>query len=479
MNPVSTSHVPPYPVVVRYGDIVQTMDGYGIVKDIDGPDCVCRVSATNGTRVMATATIQIPEAFEELFVKGVDKVYWGGRGGAKSWAVVDAALIRGQMEKLRFMCGREIQNSIEDSIYQLLVDRIDAHDLRSFYTVQKTRIIGRNGTTFVFKGLRHNPDGMKSFEGIDICIVEEAQRVSADSWSKLIPTVRKDGSEIWVVFNPSTEDDPTYQEWVVHPPAGTIVKKVSYRDNPFESEKLKQRRLHLKATDPEAYDFIYEGNFNNKVIGAYFAEQMNTAEKEGRICNVPYEPTLPVYTSWDLGMNDELDIWFFQIVGKEVRAIDFFASSDHGLDFYAKILKERPYAYEEHLLPHDVEVRELSDGKTRKETLEGLGIKPVRTVSRVPNQAEGIQAVRAFLPRVWIEKTKCADGVKALKNYHREWDDKRQVFIEYPAHDWASHPTKAFETFARGFQEKVKASAPRPDPRDDARNYVEGHYIGP
>ena len=204
----------------------------------------------------------------------------------------------------------------------------------------------------------------------------------------------------------------------------------------------------------------YYCSFKAGVKGSYYAEQMLAAENEGRICTIPYEPTVPVITSWDLGMNDENPIWFFQVVGKEIRAIDYFAMNNKGLDYYAKVLKEKPYVYDCHYLPHDVEVRSLSTGTSRKDTLEGLGIRPILTVEAVKKQADGIQAVRQMLPRIWFDKVKCVDGIKALKNYHREWDDKKKVFVEYPAHDWASHPSKAFETFARGYEEKVKSTAP-------------------
>ena len=162
-------------------------------------------------------------------------------------------------KKIRVLCAREFQTSIADSVHKLLGERIEAMGLSSFYEVQKTRIIGANGTEFIFKGLRHNIQEIKSTEGIDICWVEEGQSVSEESWSVLIPTIRENNSEIWVTFNPIDDNDPTYQRFVVNPPPNSIVQKVSWRDNPWFPDVLRQEMEYLKRVDFDAYKHVWEG----------------------------------------------------------------------------------------------------------------------------------------------------------------------------------------------------------------------------
>jgi len=188
------------------------------------------------------------------------KVFYGGRGGRKSWEAVQGALLQGLEQPKRILCTRELQTSIKDSIHKTIADRIAALGLSDHYTVLRDTIRGANGTECIFKGLRHNSESIKSTEGIDICIVEEAEKVSEDSWRYLTPTIRKPGSQIWVLFNPDLESDPTYQRFVVHPPEGAYVRKVNWSDNPQLSAELNAERLHMMRTDPDAYQWIWEGN---------------------------------------------------------------------------------------------------------------------------------------------------------------------------------------------------------------------------
>ena len=188
------------------------------------------------------------------------KVYYGGRGGAKSWAIARALLILGSARKLRILCAREFQTSIADSVHKLLSEQIDEMGLTQWYDVQKTRIVGTNGTEFIFKGLRHNVQEIKSTEGVDICWVEEAQTVSEDSWSVLVPTIRQPSSEIWVSFNPLDDSDPTYKRFVLNPPPNSVVKKVSWRDNPWFPQVLRDEMEYLRRVDPEAYQHVWEGD---------------------------------------------------------------------------------------------------------------------------------------------------------------------------------------------------------------------------
>ena len=203
--------------------------------------------------------IKFPPPFRPLFRPARYKVYYGGRGGGKSWTVARALLIKGLEGKVRVLCAREFQTSIADSVHKLLSEQIEALGLTPYYEVQKTRIIGLNGTEFIFKGIRHNVQEIKSTEGVDYCWIEEAQSVSEESWGVLIPTIRQEGSEIWMTFNPQDDDDPTYKKFVLNPPPNSVVRKVSWRDNPHFPQVLRDEMEYLQRVDPDAYAHVWEG----------------------------------------------------------------------------------------------------------------------------------------------------------------------------------------------------------------------------
>ncbi len=207
-----------------------------------------------------TLSVQIPSAFAELFTPARYKIYYGGRGSGKSWAVARALPILALQRRIRVLCAREFQTSIADSVHKLLSEQIYALGLDRFYSVQKAGITNAIGSEFIFKGLHHNVLEIKSTEGIDICWIEEAQSVSEESWQVLIPTIRKEHSEIIATFNPLEESDPTYQRFVVSPPPGAIVRKVSWRDNPWFPDVLREEMEYLRRVDPEAYAHVWEGD---------------------------------------------------------------------------------------------------------------------------------------------------------------------------------------------------------------------------
>ncbi|WP_191923782.1 PBSX family phage terminase large subunit [Pantoea agglomerans] len=197
--------------------------------------------------------------FKPLFQPKRYKTFHGGRGGAKSWAAARALVIMAASKKLRILCTREVQNSIKDSVHKLLKDQIEMLGLNPWFRITNESITSASGSEFLFKGLRFDPLGIKSTEGVDICWVEEAQSVSSDSWAILIPTIRKEGSEIWVTFNPGEESDPTYQRFIVTPPDDSIKVEVNYYDNPYLPETLRKEMEYCKRIDYEAYEHIWLG----------------------------------------------------------------------------------------------------------------------------------------------------------------------------------------------------------------------------
>ena len=204
--------------------------------------------------------LDVPPRFQGLFNPARYKVYYGGRGGAKSWSIARALVKLAAEKPLRILCTREFQSSIGDSVYRLIADQIVSAGLDEFFTVTQASITSTAGAQFLFKGLRRSIQEIKSTEGIDICWVEEAQSISNSSWEILIPTIRKEGSEIWISFNPEDEKDPTYQRFVINTPPNTIIEKVGWEDNPHLPATLEAERLYMLAVDPEAYDHVWGGN---------------------------------------------------------------------------------------------------------------------------------------------------------------------------------------------------------------------------
>lgn len=206
---------------------------------------------------------------------------------------------------------------------------------------------------------------------------------------------------------------------------------------------------------PEEFAQEFECSFDAPNSGSYWGKVMDEAERAGRVCAVSYDPRLPVTTGWDLGMDDATAIWFCQMTRSgDWRIIDYFEDSGQGLDYYAGVLRGRPYQYDRHLLPHDVRVTEMGTGKSRLDMLTSLGLRNIKPVPSYPGAlADGINAVRAAIPRCWFDAEKTALGRKSLWSYRREWQPDRQVFRSAPVHDQHSHGADAFRMLAMGGRE--------------------------
>lgn len=387
---------------------------------------------------MLEPKLELPDAFAPLLEPARFKVFYGGRGGAKSTAFANCLLLQGTQRPLRIMCGREVQNSIKESVHALLADRIKAMGLTDFYTVQEAQIFGRNGTRFFFVGLYRNPDSIKSAEGVDRCWVEEASTVSRDSWDKLLPTIRKPGSEIWVSYNPGLKTDAVHQIFHVEGRNGAIVRKVSWRDNPWMTQEMLDEMEDLKRADYAKYLHVWEGEFKSYADGAVYARQLALAHEEGRICRVPVQSATAVNTFWDLGKSDATAIWFHQRVGPDDRFIDYLEVTGQDIDEIATAVRQRGYNLGTHYMPHDVEHEILGFGnRTRKKMFEDARIKPIVVVPRIRHIHEGIEMVRAAFSAYWFDEQKCERGLECLKNYAYEYSQRRGDLNPEPSHNWA------------------------------------------
>jgi hypothetical protein len=235
------------------------------------------------------------------------------------------------------------------------------------------------------------------------------------------------------------------------------------RDSPVETGNriYSLRDIDQLRNEGESEDLIQQEYFcswSGEQDAFFWGKEMNKAEEEGRIGDIPWRPDLPVYTAWDIGIQDGTAIWFIQKVGEYYHFIDYYEDEGNGLPHYAKYLDNKPYIYPKingHFAPHDISVREWSSGKTRFESAQKLGINYF-IVPKLPI-GDGIDAVRRMLPLSKFDSIKCENGINALQSYSKEYDDKKSCYKKKPVHDWCSHGSDAIRQFALGMRDPVAA----------------------
>lgn len=396
------------------------------------------------------ARVEIPNKLLPLFKPNRYKVVHGGRGSAKSWSVARALVAKGAAEPIRVLCARETQKSIQESVHRLLKDQIESLGLESFYDVQEKRIVGTNGTEFTFAGIRQQGVvNLKSYEGTDICWVEEAQVVTKKSWDTLIPTIRKPGSEIWITFNPELDTDETFSRFVVRPPDDAIVIEMNWQDNPWFPPELEKERKQWLDRDPVGYLTTWEGKCRPAVEGAIYASEIEAVQREGRLRAVPYDPQLKVHTVWDLGWNDSMSIICVQRVASEVRLIDYIEDSHRTIDSYVMQLEKRSWNWGTDYIPHDGGHRDFKSGKSTEELMRTLG-RNVQVLAR-GNPEEGIRLARMIFPRAYFDADNCIELINHLKRYRRQINQVTQE-AGAPLHDEHSHAADAFRYLAQSLE---------------------------
>jgi phage terminase large subunit len=401
---------------------------------------------------MRQVKAEFPEKLAFLFEPHPYKIIYGGRDGVKSWSVARALLILGAQKPLRILCGRETMDSIRESVHQLLTDQIVNLGLEDFYTPLQSEVRGKNGTEFVFAGLRKQTvSSIKSYEAIDICWIEEASVVSRRSLTILLPTIRKPGSEIWLTLNPDLETDAVYQDFIVNPPKGAVVCKTSFRDNNWLSPESREKIDTLRERDYDTYHHVYEGATRSTVEGAIYKAEIQAAERDGRIRAVPYDPMLTVDTFWDLGFADRVSIWAAQRTPFEIRILRYFEDDHQAIDFYLREMQTWGYVFGTCFLPWDGGTKQLGTGRSIAEIMRAKGFKV--QVNRQMSVTDGINATRTIFPQLYFDAAQCADGIQYLRRY--QWGPATALGVprSTPLHDDASHPADALRTLAIGIRE--------------------------
>lgn len=295
-----------------------------------------------------------------------------------------------------------------------------------------------------------NPDRLRGLY-LDGVVLDEYADMRPSVWGEVIRPLLTD-RQGWAIFIGTPKGHnafyEVYQAAANDPTWFTSVLRASQTGLIVESELAEARRQ--MSEDQYAQEF--ECSFEAAIMGAYYGKEMRLAEEEKRITRVPYDAGHEVTTAWDLGIGDSTAIWFCQTVGREPRLIDFYEASGVGLEHYVRVIKDRGYNYGSHILPHDAAKSELGSGKTIIEMLGELGIRNT-TIAPKLSVEEGINAVRLFLPRAVFDREKCHEGIEALKQYRKVYDEQLRAYKMKPLHDWTSHAADAMRYLVVGSRE--------------------------
>lgn len=374
-----------------------------------------------------------------------------------------------------------MQNSIKESVQQLLTDKITKLGMTAHFDVLRDEIKGKGrakGSQIIFKGMQtYNAENIKSLEGYDVAWVEEAQTLSEHSLRMLRPTIRKPGSEIWFSWNPRHDTDAVDKFLRgPKPPRDSIVVNINWSDNPwFDQTALRQEMEDDFAADPEMAEHVWGGGYLLVSEGAYYARLIAQAEKEGRVGHYPYNPSLPVKTAWDIGVDDYTAVWFVQDDGFRATVIDYYEATNDGAEqviaacmpeiFIPPPMNEEflgwsrersletldrqvPYRYGDSYFPHDIRLREWGSGaRSRVEIAKRLGVPHIRK-GAAANPEDRIAAARALLPLCRFNMTpRVHIGLTRLRRYRKKFNDALQTYTS-PEHDINSHGSDAFGEYA-------------------------------
>lgn len=394
---------------------------------------------------------EVPPKLVPVFTGKAD-VRWatGGRGGGKSWAFSYAAAVRGAIwdakgESGVILCIREFMNSLDDSSLQDIKNAIQSSAwLSSVYEVGEKYIRTKSGRIkFIFSGTSINLNSIKSKSKILLCLAEEAETISADAWEKIVPTVRQEGSETWAIWNPETENSWVHKNLRLS--KDPLIKgcEINWPENPWFTSKMERDRLRAMENDPDNYDHIWEGAFKTVFKGAYFAEHIRQAEKEGRVGVVSADPLMDYRAFWDLGGTgnkaDACTIWIEQWVGQTINVLNYYEVVGQPMAAHVAWLRSKGYENAICYLPHDGRKHDTVYRVTPESALIEAGFR----VETVPNQGAGaanmrIEALRRHFGKMWFNEATTKHGLARLRAYHEKWDDKRNIGLG-PDHDDASH----------------------------------------
>lgn len=403
---------------------------------------------------------------------------YGGRGSAKTRSFAKMAAVFGYRcaEEGRegvIVCGREYMNSLDDSSMAEVKAAITSEPwLAAAYDVGEKYIRTKDHRIqFVFIGLRHNLESIKSKARILLLWVDEAEEVSESAWMITIPTIREEGAEIWVTWNPKRKKSATHKRFRESPPADSKIIKLNWKDNPFFPSILDKTRLDDFEKRPEQYEHVWEGDFVTVVEGAYFARHLIEAKNSGRIAFFAKDPLMTARAFWDIGGTgakaDAVAIWVAQFIGAEIRVLDYYEAVGQPLATHLQWLRDRGWGKALCVLPHDGETNDRVYDVSYESAIKAAQFETLV----VPNQGKGaakmrIEAARRLFPSIRFNADTTEDGRDALGWYHeKKSDDDREALLG-PEHDWSSHGADAFGLMCVCYEEP-KPKRPVEEPAED------------
>lgn len=406
---------------------------------------------------MATAQVRLPPKLVSVFTGEADvRGAYGGRGSAKTrsfalMSAVRAYKFAAEGRNGLVLCGRQFQNSLEDSSLEEVKGAIrDTPWLEPFFDIGEKYIQTKDGRiSYTFSGLDRSINSIKGKSRILLAWVDEAEHVLEVAWVKLIPTIREDGSELWVTWNPERKGSPTDQRFRNSNDPLFKITEMNWRDNPWFPAKLERERLRDKENKPEQYEHIWEGGYKTVTEGAYYASSLTTAREEGRVGRVAADPLMTIRLFFDIGGTgakaDAVAIWAAQFIGKEIRWLRYYEAVGQPLATHVTWLREQGYTPDKAQiwLPHDGATHDRVHAVSYESALQDAGY----TVTVVPNQGRGAAKARILVTqrlfsRMWFDEEGCEGGLEALGAYHEKRDEERQIGLG-PEHDWSSHGADA------------------------------------
>lgn len=439
---------------------------------------------------MTEARVKMPAKLVPVFTGEADtRGAHGGRGSAKTRTFAKMTAVRAHMWAASgrsgiVFCGRQFMNSLADSSLEEIKEAIREEDwlVPHFEIGEKyiRTVCGR--VSYGFYGLDRNVDSIKSKSRILLAWIDEAEPVTDEAWTKLIPTLREEDSELWVTWNPERKTSATNRRFYNTSDARSKIVEMNWRDNPWFPAILERQRQKDMLERPDQYDHVWEGAFVTVAEGAYYAAQLVRARQERRICKVNEDPLMRFYAAWDIGGTgaraDATAIWIFQLIGAEVRFLDYYEAVGQPLAAHVTWLREGGYDKALCILPHDGAAHDKIVSVTYEGALREAGFDTLV----VPNQGRGaakqrIEAARRLFPQMVFDDEFCQAGLDRIGWYHEKRDKESGVGLG-PEHDESSHAADAFGLVAVARSLLIPQMAENDDyydPRSDGRSTVGGY----
>lgn len=425
---------------------------------------------------MQTVKVELPDKLIPVFEGEADvRGAYGGRGSAKTRSFAKMIAVRGYIYGCagitgQLVCGRQFMNSLEDSSLEECKRAIEEEPfLSAYYDIGEKYIKSKDGRIwFTFVGLDRSVASIKSKGRILVLWVDEAEPVTDEAWTVVIPTLREEGedwnAELWVTWNPKRKGSATDKRFRGSKDPRYKIVEINWRDNPKFPAKLERDRQRDIKERPEQYEHIWEGGYLTVMEGAYFAKQLVQAKLDGRIGLVGPDPLMTYRLFIDIGGTgakaDAFAMWVAQFINKEIRVLDYYEAVGQPLDAHVAWCRERGYTpgRAQFWLPHDGSTNDRVYKTSYESALKDAGYK----VTVIPNQGAGaakkrIEEARRLFPSMSFDKVKCAAGLDALGWYHEKWDENRAVGLG-PDHDWSSHGADAFGLMCIAYEEPKRSA---------------------